>query len=612
VERGIMPTAYSYVRFSTPEQIKGDSLRRQTEFSEKYAAEHGLVLDSSLVLRDLGLSAYSGEHRSDRGALGQFLRLVEEGKIPEGSVLLVESLDRLSREEITEALKQFLGIIGKGIKIVTLTDNREYTNDTINANVGELIVSLTIMSRAHEESATKALRLAKAWEGKRAQISTRKLTARCPAWLQLSEDKRYFIVIEDRRKVIRRIFDMKLSGKGVKAIVRELNGIPDIWKLGSRDKRHESEGWRESYVTEILRSRAVIGEFQPRKLVKGQRKPIGDPIPDYFPPVIEKDVFYRVQEQIRENIGKGGRTGKVSNLFGHLAKCGYCGGSMAFVHKTSLPNGRQYLVCDRARRGLDCYRTFVRYGEFERLVLTYCKGLRPQDLIDAQDSSAIVLLKEELAGIVGELNSIKEELENLTDSIMTTSDKRVREMLEKRMAERLDVQGALRQREDDVKQQIDRLSSSFENTQATLDSLKKLFDVLSDEKTERLIEIRLRLRNELRKLIKKIDVFPEGFSRFTVQTAEKALEDISSLVPKGSEGYKLIKEELKQRVERPKDFRSFRITFASGSIRTIIPEREFQLAWELDREESVVRIWSTNLDGTMVCEEYSRGGFRKK
>jgi len=90
------------------------------------------------------------------------------------------------------------------------------------------------------------------------------------------------------------------------------------------------------------------------------------------------------------------------------------------------------------------------------------------------------------------------------------------------------------------------------------------------------------------------------------------LEDISSLVPKGSEGYKLIKEELKQRVERPKDFRSFRITFASGSIRTIIPEREFQLAWELDREESVVRIWSTNLDGTMVCEEYSRGGFRKK
>jgi chromosome segregation ATPase len=232
--------------------------------------------------------------------------------------------------------------------------------------------------------------------------------------------------------------------------------------------------------------------------------------------------------------------------------------------------------------------------------------------MDAQDSSAIVLLKEELAGIVGELNGVKREIENLTNSIMTTSDKRVREMLEKRMAERLDVQGALSQREDDVRQQIDRLSSSFENTQATLDSLKKLFDVLSAEKAERLIETRLRLRNELRKLIKKIDVFPEGFSRFTVQTAEKALEDISSLVPKGSEGYKLIKEELKQRVERPKDFRSFRITFGSGSIRTIIPEREFQLAWELDREKSVVRISNTNSDGTTICEEYSRGGFRKK
>jgi len=30
--------AYSYIRFSTPEQLKGDSLRRQLESSRKYAA----------------------------------------------------------------------------------------------------------------------------------------------------------------------------------------------------------------------------------------------------------------------------------------------------------------------------------------------------------------------------------------------------------------------------------------------------------------------------------------------------------------------------------------------------------------------------------------------
>jgi hypothetical protein len=43
-----VPVAYSYIRFSTPDQIKGDSLRRQTEASSHYAAEHNLTLDETL------------------------------------------------------------------------------------------------------------------------------------------------------------------------------------------------------------------------------------------------------------------------------------------------------------------------------------------------------------------------------------------------------------------------------------------------------------------------------------------------------------------------------------------------------------------------------------
>ena len=52
------PKAYSYLRFSTPEQTKGDSLRRQTALADDYAKRHGLALDTDLTLRDLGVSAY--------------------------------------------------------------------------------------------------------------------------------------------------------------------------------------------------------------------------------------------------------------------------------------------------------------------------------------------------------------------------------------------------------------------------------------------------------------------------------------------------------------------------------------------------------------------------
>src|SRR5262245_52660873 len=104
--------AYSYVRMSTQRQLRGDSLRRQLERSRTYADEHSLLLDDSL--QDLGVSAWKGRNFK-QGALGRFLAMVESGEIPKGSYLLIESLDRLSREAVPDALTLFMAIINAGI-----------------------------------------------------------------------------------------------------------------------------------------------------------------------------------------------------------------------------------------------------------------------------------------------------------------------------------------------------------------------------------------------------------------------------------------------------------------------------------------------------------------
>src|SRR5580698_7964217 len=96
---------YSYLRFSDPKQAAGSSADRQAAYAEKWAADHGLQLDASLSLRDEGLSAYHQAHVK-KGALGTFLRAVEDGQIAPGSVLVVEGLDRLSRAEPIEAQAQ--------------------------------------------------------------------------------------------------------------------------------------------------------------------------------------------------------------------------------------------------------------------------------------------------------------------------------------------------------------------------------------------------------------------------------------------------------------------------------------------------------------------------
>ena len=176
------------------------------------------------------------------------------------------------------------------------------------------------------------------------------------------------------------IYRKKLAGKGTGRIERELNEDPNVWKP-PKTGRNKTGGWRKSYITKILRTKAVIGEFQPHK--KGQ--PIGEPIPDYFPPAIDKDLFYQVQAILKANAEKngnaGGKTGKASNLFVHIAKCGLCGYPMHFINKGKPPKGGKYLVCDASRRLKTCPAKAISYNEFEQLFFDNFEELDISQLI---------------------------------------------------------------------------------------------------------------------------------------------------------------------------------------------------------------------------------------
>ena len=203
-----MRKAYSYIRMSSERQVRGDSLRRQLELSEQYARENNLELVDNIggiPLKDLGVSAFNG-YNSSKGVLSLFLDALKMSKIPENSVLLIESLDRLSREEITNALTQFLNIINYNIEIVTLTDKQSYTKGTINKNPAQIYISLGAMFRANEESATKSKRISAAWENKRKNAHTKPLTKLTPAWIEYSESTQQFLLDDSRSKVVKLIF----------------------------------------------------------------------------------------------------------------------------------------------------------------------------------------------------------------------------------------------------------------------------------------------------------------------------------------------------------------------------------------------------------------------
>jgi len=362
--------AYSYLRFSTADQASGDSRRRQMAMAEKYAAEHHLKLDLSLSFRDLGVSAYRGQN-SREGALRAFLEAIEHNLVPAGSVLLIESLDRLSRDRILAAQSLFMLIIQAGVTIVTLADQRSYSLESLNQNPLDLIVSLVSMMRANEESEMKSRRIRAAYEIKRANLANEPWSLRCPGWLRLDKTSGKFSVVEERAEVVRQIYRDVLAGVGRQTIATRLNEqqVP-LFGHGNQKGRI----WQKSLIQHLLRAPTVIGTHIPfiSEYVDGARRlRPQEPIEGYYPAIISETDWEKVQEKRKawaEHYHVSGpKTGR-ANLLAGLSRCPFCDRPMVLV-RGRLPNWR-YFVCRKAHSGAGCSDRWVRYPGIEAVLTT--------------------------------------------------------------------------------------------------------------------------------------------------------------------------------------------------------------------------------------------------
>ncbi len=363
--------AYSYIRYSSPQQAKGDSFRRQFAKTQEYCEKNGYDLDTELnVYTELGKSAFKGEEQEN---LKRFIEDCKSGIVEKGSLLIVENLDRLSRDTINKAMRQFLHLLDY-VNIYTLQDEKFYTsNEDVDndSQVFDIITSLLIMSRAHEESQTKRKRLRESWEAKRQQINKKKFATSYPHWLNLSDDWESFTLKSDAVRSIKKIFELCISGNGYNQILRYLNDRLDLYPTPS--KRSKSGLWVRSTIQLLLSDRRLIGEMQMYKGAYKNRKPYGDPIPDYYPQVIDEKTFLKAQIAMKErNIGAG-KTGtyRFSNIFRGFLHCTECGNVMEFVDKgNTKKRSQKYLTCTNAKRGGECTSNkHFRYDELESMLL---------------------------------------------------------------------------------------------------------------------------------------------------------------------------------------------------------------------------------------------------
>jgi DNA invertase Pin-like site-specific DNA recombinase len=497
-------TYYSYIRFSTPDQLKGDSLRRQLDAARAYVEQQGGILDESKTFKDLGVSAFRGKNARAGSRLGEFLAAVAAGHIKPGSFLVVEAIDRISRNAPMEQLELILKIIRAGISMVTLFDKKVYSREILNNDVSASLYLQILISRGHEESKTKSQRLQKKWEFLRSKNAP--ITGKCPAWLRLitKDGRKEFQKLEDRCRLIKEIFEKSACGLGKISIAKSLNGrgVPS-WGTGKGGNKGAATGWHPSYIHKVLHSRAVLGEFQPHKLIEGKRVAVGEPKQGYFPPIITQELFLRVHGQRKKNAKFAGRTGdSVRNLFSNIARCGYCGSAIHLKRHGRKHPDWEYLVCYHANRGIPCIASGWAYHDFEASFLAFITELDFATISGSENLEKLTALEMSLALAEGQRDETSErraEAKRLAKEKPTKTifdalcelDAEV-ESFEKRVAE---LSAQIAQERQAVRE---RNSKAF-NPDVVLSKL-------SDP------EFRSRLRLEIRKRITRIDVFSKGIN----------------------------------------------------------------------------------------------------
>jgi DNA invertase Pin-like site-specific DNA recombinase len=401
--------AYSYIRFSHPDQAKGDSLRRQTEKRDAWLKRNRVSLDTSLTLEDRGVSGFTGEHRinPDRHALAAFLEVVKQGRVAKGCYLIVESLDRLSREHIRPALTLLLNLIDAGVRVVQLLPVEMVYDESVEPMT--LMMAIMELSRGNSESQMKSERVGGAWREKKRQAAAngKPLTARSPLWLRLKDGQ--WGVIEPAAATVRQIFRWAIDGHGIGVITKRLNA-ENVPPLGKADQ------WPRSYVAKILCNRAVVGEYQPYTGRARKRRPDGDPIPGYYPAVLSEEEWFAARAALASRKNKVGRIGTNGvNLFSHLLRDGRDGGTIQIMNKGKRTVGKS-LVSYKAIQGNGKYISFP-FAVFERAILSCLREIDPRDILPQKDQSG-----ERVLALSGKLQEVQDRKTRIKAKLLESPD----------------------------------------------------------------------------------------------------------------------------------------------------------------------------------------------
>ncbi len=355
-----------YKRCSSDEQADGNSFERQQKAAEAHLESLNLPKETPVEwLEDAGLSGFSGKHVRN-GALGKFVERIRSGELKNG-LFICESVSRASRQGPMAFLSMVNLMLEAGFTIQFLDGSAPFDRNNMAPFMGTQLAIHADIARA--ESQVKS-DFAKANWAKRRNLAAETgeaFTSECPNWLRVVDGK--YVPIPERVTAIRTLYALARDGWGISKLVRYANE-------NSLPVPGKGLTWHTSLVNRVLSNKALVGRFTPQSVVNGKRKPLSEAIENYFPVVLDVDLFNAVQSQRAKAVDFPKR--RDDNNFNYLmgiAKCS-CGGSWRRMNKNSGAQAGYalYSCANRVRGATKCPNISAKAFDFQFISFA-CDGV---------------------------------------------------------------------------------------------------------------------------------------------------------------------------------------------------------------------------------------------
>ncbi len=504
--------AIIYARFSSAEQSKGYSLERQQSLGTQFTIDRGWLVESKIS--DEARSAFHGANRLEGSALHQF-ELEARNGLHRGKVLVVENIDRLSRQGAKVAAQLIWALNEHGVDVATFHDGHVYKAGDENEMI-DLFKVIILAQQAHEESSKKSKRTAASWAARRERIAAGEqdvLMPNVPMWCDRIDGK--YVLNEHRTKVLNEIYDLYIDGLGIPRIIAHLHERDEpSWT--PPEQRRGNNGWFYSYIYRLLTKRTVIGEYT---TLDG--KTVGT---NFYPQAISTEKWNRAQAALKMRKANHKTTDKLwlhRNLLQGIVVCDQCGGGAHFRHQidkgqkytrkdgttvTYKRNDNRRIRCDRARRKHNCDNgTVLSYDVIEATVLN---EMLPQLVTKRDRNPAIVELRERIAETARLRDADQERLNNLVDALADGGSKAIMQRVGA-----LEAQVETYERAIDAAQQaldIELSKPCADDDVEAIESLRAELNATDDEVRS---YARGRVNMSLRRLIKRIAITSVGTFR---------------------------------------------------------------------------------------------------